>query len=94
MEPMAKFKHLTKEKFDNVCYRLFEIQNELNGLGALFEAHSTESCMSPDELFGVGRLIKHVGRELSIQEEILREGYDSQAVTKEPPSQYKNKERI
>lgn len=79
---MAKFKHLTRKRFDNVCHRLFEIQSSLNGLGSLFEFQSKEVCFSPSELFGMGQLIKQLGHELAIQEDILRCGYDSQAVTK------------
>ena len=79
---MAKFKHLTKERFDDVCYRLFKIQSGLNGLGSLFEFQSSENCFSVDELFGMGQIIKQLSRELSIQEDILRCGYDSRAVTK------------
>ena len=80
---MAKIKHLTKERFDSVCHRLFEIQSGLDGLGSLFESQRGEASFSPAELFGVGQLIKQLSRELSIQEEILRCGYDSRAVTKE-----------
>ena len=83
---MAKFKHLTKDRFSNACHRIFEIQSGLNGLGSLFEFQSQHSCISPDEFFGIGKLIKLLSEELSIQEEILRCGYDSSAVTKEAPS--------
>ena len=79
---MAKLKHLTKNRFDNVCNRLFEIQSGLDGLGSLFEFQSREANLSPDELFGVGQLMKQLSRELSTQEDILRCGYDSRAVTK------------
>ena len=80
---MAKFKHLTKEKFDNVCYRLFEIHSGLDGLGTLFESQSAETCFSTEELFGMGQVIKQLARNLSVQEDILRYGHDSRTVTKD-----------
>ena len=79
---MAKFKHLTRGRFDNICNRIFEIQCGLDGLGSLFESQSRQTSLSPDELCGVGQLMKQLVRELSIQEDILRCGYDSRAVTK------------
>ena len=77
---MAKFKHLTNEKLDNVCHRIFEIQSGLNGLASLFEFQSRDACYSPDEFFGMGQLMKQLARELSIQEDILRCGYNSKPI--------------
>lgn len=79
---MAKMKHITKNRFDKTCQRIFEIQSGLNGLGSLFESQGIETHLSPSELFGVGQLIKILAHDLSIQEDILRCGYDSRAVTK------------
>ena len=90
---MAKFKHLTKDRFSNACHRLFDIQSGLNGLGSLFEFQSQHSCISPDEFFGIGKLIKRLAEDLSIQEEILRCGYDSSAVTKEPLGNIKDESK-
>ena len=79
---MAKFKHLTEDRLSNVCNQLFKIQSGLEGLGSLFEFQSREACYSPDELFGIGQLLKQLSRELSAQENILRCGYDGRAVKK------------
>ncbi|MDC1174189.1 hypothetical protein OAT67_02265 [Bacteriovoracaceae bacterium] len=80
---MAKFKHLTQEKMDDVCFRLFQVQMGLNGLGSLFEFQSREAVYDPDEFHGIGQLIKQQSKELSILEDILRCGYDSRAITKD-----------
>ena len=80
---MAKFKHLTKDKLSNACDRMLNIQSGLYGLGSLFEYQSSDACFSPDELFGIGQLLKQISHELSIQEDILSCGYDSRAVKKE-----------
>lgn len=77
---MAKVKHIKKKRLDKACNRLFDIQSGLGGLGALFEFQEVD--LSPSESFGVGQLIKILAHELSIQEDIIRCGYDSQAVTK------------
>ena len=77
---MAKIKHLTKKRFDNACNQIFHIQCGLSGLGSLFEFQSVEACFSNEEFFGMGQVIKQLARELSIQEDILRCGYDSRAV--------------
>ncbi len=79
---MAKFKHLTKEKLNHVRNRLFEVSSGLNGLGSLFESQSVHFCPSPDELYGIGQLLKQLSREVEVQEDILNCGYDSQAVKK------------
>ncbi len=86
---MEKFEHLTKDKLKNICHRLFEIQSGFNGLGSLFEFQSQHSCMSPDEFFGVGKLIKLLAEDLSIQEEILRTCCDASSMTKEPSGNIK-----
>ena len=80
---MEKFKHLTKDKLSNACGRIFDIQSGLYGLGSLFEYQSSDACFSTSELFGIGQLLKQISHELSIQEDILRCGYDSRAVKKE-----------
>ena len=80
---MAKeIKHITRKRFDNACYRLFEIHSGLDGLGSLFESQSSDAHFNPEELFGVGQLLKLLARELSTQEGILRDGYDRRAVLK------------
>ena len=79
---MAKFKHPTKNKLSNTCNCIFDIQSGLYGLGSLFESQSSDACFSPSELFGIGQLLKQISRELSVQEDILRCGYDSRAVKK------------
>ena len=79
---MAKIKHIRRKRLDKVCNRISNIESGLNGLGALFEFQSREACLEPDELFGVGQLMKILAHELSIQEDTLRCGYDSRAVTK------------
>ncbi len=80
---MAKFKHLTKKKLEDVRNRLFEVSSGLNGLGSLFESQSGDFCPSPGEFFGIGQLVKQYSREIEIQEDILNCGYNSQAVKKE-----------
>ena len=79
---MAKFKHLTHKKLEDVCFQLFQIQSGLKGLGSLFEFQSRGISLDSDELYGIGQLIKQLAHELSVQEDILRCGYDSKAITK------------
>lgn len=74
---MAKFKHLSKTKLDDVCQRLWQVHSALNGAGSLFEFQSRDACYSPDELFGMGQIFKQLSRELEVLEDILRCGYDS-----------------
>ena len=80
---MAKFKHLAKEKMEHVTNRLWEIETSLEGLGSLFEDQSSDSVFEPDELFGIGQLVKGQARELAILGDILKCGYDSMAITKD-----------
>jgi len=68
---MAEFEHLSKDKLYTVCDSLFKIQGGLDGLGSLLEFQSSEACYSPDDLFGVGQLLRLLSHELSIQEDIL-----------------------
>lgn len=82
---MAKFKHLTKERFDEVCNRLWKVHSALNGAGSLFEYQSREAFYDQDELFGMGQIFKQLSKELEILEDILRCGYDSRALTKNDP---------
>ena len=82
---MAKFKHLSKNKFNHVRQNLLQIENGLSGLGALFEDQGATWALSQNELFGIGQIIKLMGHQLSIQNDILDCGYDSKAITKTSP---------
>ena len=80
---MSKIKHLNQKNLDDVCWRLYQVQSGLNGLGSLFEFQSKDAVYDPDELHGIGQLLKHLSRELSALEDILRCGYESRAVKKD-----------
>lgn len=77
---MSKIKHLNQKKLDDVCCRISQVQSGLNGLGSLFEFQLGDVIYDPDELHGIGQLLKHLSRELSTLEDILRCGYDSRTV--------------
>lgn len=74
---MTYYQHLDDEKLDQVALRLLELEGSLKGLGVLFQYHGNESAPSPDELSGIGQLLKGLAKEVSILEDILRCGYDS-----------------
>ena len=80
---MTKFKHLNKSKLEYVTQRFLVIESSLDGLEALFHGQDSHSCPDINELYGMGDLIKELGREVSILTGILEYGYDSKAITKD-----------
>ena len=82
---MAEFEYLTKEKIEHVSNRLWEVESSLRGLARLFQYKEDMGDVNfdPEEFFGVGQLLKVLAREVSIQEDILKCGFDSMAITEE-----------
>ena len=56
----------------------------LPGLSGLFRIReeSGSASIDTDELYGIGNMLKGLADKLSVQEDILRCGFDSMAVTK------------
>lgn len=79
---MKDLEHLTEEKLEYICKRLWQVRYAILGMGAMFEYQGTEACYSQDELFGIGQALKLSSRELEVLEDILRCGYDSTAIEK------------
>ena len=85
-DDMTKFEHLTEERLDQVTNKLWEIESSLTGLSGLFRIREERGSASidTDELYGIGNMLKGLADKLSVQEDILRCGFDSMAVTKAP----------
>ena len=84
-DDMAEFEHLTDEKLKYITNRLWEVESSLRGLSRLFQYKEDMGGVDFDteEFFGIGQLLKVLAREISIQEDILKCGYDSTAITEE-----------
>ena len=80
---MAKFKHLSKDKMDHVIDRIGEIRSALDGLAALFYSQSRDFSPNPNEIHGMGDLVKTQSRALASLDDILRDGRDNRSVTKD-----------
>ena len=93
---MAEFDHLTEKKMEHVTNRLWEIESSLQGLARLFQYKEDRGGVEFDteEFFGIGQLLKVLGREISIQEDILKCGYDSTAITEESITKDMAKEKL
>ncbi|USN48526.1 MAG: hypothetical protein H6626_05385 [Pseudobdellovibrionaceae bacterium] len=82
--------HLTQKKLDVVCNRLWHAHGSLRGLGGLFTQGNRDTVFEDGELYGVGLLIKKIGEELEILEDILRCGHDSGADERNGSTSEKN----
>ncbi|MCB0368134.1 MAG: hypothetical protein KDD50_00645 [Bdellovibrionales bacterium] len=71
--------HLSKEKLEKVCERLWCAHGSLKGLGGLFTQGCRDICFDDGEFYGIGLLLKKMSEELEILEDILRCGKDSAA---------------
>ena len=82
---MAEFGHLTDEKLEHVTNRLWEVESSLRGPTRLFQYKEDIGGVHFDteEFFGIGQLLSVLSREISIQEDILKCGYDSMAIIEE-----------
>lgn len=80
---MAEFEHLSKEKLDGVVNRIWEVESSLTGLSGLFRIREEtgSASLDTDELYGLGQALKDLAEKLSVQEDILKCGFDSMAVT-------------
>ncbi len=71
--------HLNKKLVFKICDRLWVANGSLKGLGGLFTQGTREMSFEDEEFYGVGQLLKSIGDELAILEDILRCGKDSTA---------------
>ena len=73
-------KHLNEKIMNDIEHRIWTIEGALMGLGGLFEQCSNKDfCFDPNELFGIGQLLKSLSREAARFNDILKCGYDSLA---------------
>ena len=78
---MAEFNHISKDKMDHIIDRIGEVRSALDGLAALFYYQGRDYSPSPNEVYGMGDLIKGQARALAALDDILRYGHDNQSVT-------------
>jgi hypothetical protein len=69
--------HLSKKKLDKVCERIWQVHGSLKGLGGLFTQGTRDICFDDSEFFGIGQLLKTLGEELEVLEDVLMCGEDS-----------------
>ena len=76
---MAEFGHLTDEKLEHVTNRPWEVESSLRGPTRPFQYKEDIGGVHFDteEFFGIGQLLSVLSREISIQEDILKCGYDT-----------------
>ena len=93
---MAEFGHLTNEKLEHVTNRLWEVESSLRGLTRLFQYKEDigDVHFDSEEFFGIGQLLSVLSREISIQEDILKCGFDSMAITEESISKEIAKKKL
>ena len=73
-------KHLNEKIMSDVENRIWAVEGALMGLGGLFEQSCNKDfCFDPQELFGIGQLLKSLSIEVTRINDILRCGYDSLA---------------
>jgi len=71
--------HLNEKILDKIKERLWIVSSSLEGLGSLFTQVNSDPCFDSDELYGIGNLLKKLGEEVSILDDILSCGKDSTA---------------
>ena len=93
---MAEFDYLSEKKLAHVTNRLWEVESSLRGLARLFQYKEEIGVVDFDveEFFGIGQLLTVLSREISVQEDILKCGFDSRAITEESITKDMAKEEL
>ena len=93
---MKEFEHLTEEKIEQVINGLWEVESSLQGLARLFQYKEEVGGVNFDseEFFGVGQLLKVLSRQIETQEDILKYGFNSMAITENSIDQETAKKKL
>ncbi|MAZ48542.1 MAG: hypothetical protein CME65_08260 [Halobacteriovoraceae bacterium] len=66
---MAKF---NDEDLKDISEKVRDLSSALNGMAALFESQSRQACITPEDFYGVGQVLRQFSRVLEGLEDRLR----------------------
>lgn len=69
--------HLTKKLVLKNCENIWAVASSLRGLSGLFNSGARDICFDDEELFGIGQLLRKLGDDLQVIEDVLKCGEDS-----------------